>query len=155
MEKYVSNKKGFTLIEVLAVIVIGTIVMGLIFNVQLFGQKQYKHQTVKTKQLYDVSYVAKLVTREIREAERIKINTNTQGKFLSLTLKIDGGSTNIIELKNNSIMKNGESFTTGISKFEIVREANMLLITIESTDQNGKNQNIKTELYVREGVSIE
>jgi len=39
--------------------------MGLIFKLQLFGQNEYKHQTIKNKAT--IRSAAKLVTREIIE----------------------------------------------------------------------------------------
>lgn len=155
VNKNLNNEKGLTLVEVLAVTVIGAIVMVLIFSVQLFGQKQYKHQTEKTGQLYDVTYAAKIVTKEIRESEKVKVNTNMHKEFLSLTLTKESGSTTTLELKNNSLLNNGSPLVKGISKFEIAYKNNMLVINLESIDKNGEKEKIETELYVRKGVSIE
>lgn len=53
MKKLIHNERGVTLIELLGAMVVLAIVMVLIANVQIFGQKQFVNQTeqVSTKQI--------------------------------------------------------------------------------------------------------
>ena len=152
MKKYLKNEKGLTIVEVLAVIIIGSIIMLLIFNVHLFSQKQYKSQSEKSRHLYDVTYAAKVITKEIRKAEKVTVKDNM------LTLTLNESNETIFEWQNDTIMKDGNSFILEISKFEVERDEDddrKFTLAIESIEQNGKNESIKTEIYVREGVIIE
>lgn len=148
MKKYLKNEKGLTLVEVLAVIIIGSIIMLLIFNVHLFSQKQYKSQSEKSRHLYDVTYAAKVITKEIRKAEKVTVKDN----MLTLTLNLNEA---VFELKSNSIVKDGNPFILEISKFEVDSDGQKITLAIESIVKNGKNESVKTEIYTREGVIIE
>ena len=149
MKRYLKSEKGITLVEVLAVIIIGSIIMLLIFNVHLFSQKQYKSQSEKSRHLYDVTYAAKVITKEIRKAEKVTVKDNM------LTLTLNESNETIFEWGNNAIVKNGNPFILEISKFEVERDVQKLVIAIESIKQNGENESIETAIYVREGVIIE
>jgi len=152
MKKYLNNEKGLTLVEILAVIIIGSIILLLISNVHLFGQKQYKNQSEKTGYLYDVTYAAKVITKEIRKAEKVVLKDNI------LTLTLNEANETIFELQNDAILKNTNPFVFGISKFVIIpAEDNerKLKLEIDSIEQVGKNESINTEIHLREGVILE
>lgn len=149
MKKIMKNETGISLVELLAVLVIGSIILLLISNVHLFGQKQYKNQSLKAGHLYDVTYAAKVITKEIRKAEKVKWDGNT------LTLTLNGAPPVLIQKQNNSILKNGSPFVSGIEKFQLILDNRKLKIIIESINQNGKKQKIETEIHAREGVIIE
>ena len=85
MRGQLRNERGLTLIEVLAATVIGTMLILLIGNALLFGLKQYKNQSTKAQELTDVTFVAKVITKEIRKATEIKTYNNNS----SVTLTID------------------------------------------------------------------
>ena len=90
MKKYIKNEKGLTLVEILAVIIIGSIIMLLISNVHLFGQKQYKSQSEKSRHLYDVTYAAKVITKEIRKAdEKGIVNIGSKSDHIKLNNEIE------------------------------------------------------------------
>ena len=105
------------MVELLAVIVIGSIIILLIFNVHLFGQNQYKEQSTKAEQLYDVTYVAKVITKEIRKA----VSAETDGLQLKvnkiLILNKDLSNEIIFKEENNQILMNGKLLAQGTVKF--------------------------------------
>ena len=143
MKKLLNNERGLTLVELLAVLVIGAIILLLINNVHMFGQNQYNKQSKQAEQIYNVTYAAKVITNEIRKAEKIIVNE-----------KVD---TLTITISNLSKVFNQQNLP-GISSFKVYFkgiDSRKLKIEIESTDQNSKKERIDTEIYVREGVSIE
>lgn len=152
MKKYLNNERGLTLVEILAVIIIGSIIMLLISNVHLFGQKQYKSQSEKSRHLFDVTYAAKVITKEIRKAEKVMLKDNI------LTVTLNDTNETVFELRNDAILKNTSPFVLGISEFMIIPaddNKRKLKIKINSLEQNGKNESIETEIYLREGVIVE
>lgn len=145
MKKYLKNDKGLTLIEILAVIIIGSIIMLLISNVHLFSQKQYKSQSEKSRHLYDVTYAAKVITKQIREADERGIeNINSNSSHIKLN--------NNIEYKYNSENetiedKNGTIFIREIAEFIAKRSGNQVEIKI--TSKTGEK--IDTKIVLRKG----
>lgn len=145
MKKYLKNDKGLTLIEILAVIIIGSIIMLLISNVHLFSQKQYKSQSEKSRYLYDVTYAAKVITKQIREADERGIeNINSNSSHIKLN--------NNIEYKYNSENetienKNGTIFVREIAEFIALRSGNQVEIKI--TSKTGEK--IDTKIVLRKG----
>ena len=96
-------------------LVIGSIVLILISNIHVFGHKQNKEQSQKASSLYDVSYAAKVITKEIRKAESVKVKNNI------LTLNQDKPNQVIFKESNNSILMNGSPIVKDITKFIVKR----------------------------------
>jgi prepilin-type N-terminal cleavage/methylation domain-containing protein len=143
MRNYINNERGLTLIELLAVLVIGSIILILISNIHIFGHKQNKEQSQKATSLYDVSYASKVITKEIRKAEKGKVKNNI------LTLNPDKPNQVIFKESNGSILMNGNPIVKDITKFIVKRKevSNKIIeLDIESQGINGK---IKTEIYFR------
>lgn len=145
MRKPLKNEKGLTLVEVLAVIVIGSIILLLILNTLIFGQKQYKEQSEKARSLYDVTYAAKVITKEIRKADKSKIQNMGSNKN-HIKLADD------IEYKYNSHnesidTKDGSTLVKGVGKFYIELEDDKVSIKIESLS----NKIVETEIVLRRG----
>ncbi|MEK4137904.1 prepilin-type N-terminal cleavage/methylation domain-containing protein [Kurthia sp. FSL E2-0154] len=70
------NEKGFTLVEVLAVIVILTIVGAILFNLLTFSNKEYKSQVDDTTNLNELSFIMKEITRDFRKTKIVDIQNN-------------------------------------------------------------------------------
>lgn len=147
MVRKIRNAKGITLVELLAAITIGGILMVLIMSIFSNGQNQYSSQTAKAEQLTDIRYAAKVITKEIRKAEKIKVNST------SLELGID--SPVIFAYSNNKILQNGSILVSEIEGFLVLKEGRTLKIKIVSSEQKGNSQNIETEIFIREGVIVE
>ncbi len=145
MRKYLNNEKGLTLVEILAVIIIGSLIMLLISNVHLFGQKQYKSQSEKSRHLYDVTYAAKVITKEIRKADEKGIaNVGSKSEHIKLT--------DAIEYKYNSAnksieIKNGTILVKDIKKFVISRSGSQIDLEIISVT----GEKVKTKIVLRKG----
>lgn len=141
------NEKGVTLVEILAVLVISSLIIVLIFSVFSTGRKQYDFQTDKAEQLDDVRLAAKVITKEIRQAEVLRWDGTTLILGETAPVQLTTGS--------SQLMKNGKVLFAGIRITEIELTGRNVLISVESQGQNGKAQRIDTEIYIREGVRIE
>ncbi|WP_338838030.1 prepilin-type N-terminal cleavage/methylation domain-containing protein [Kurthia gibsonii] len=70
------NEKGFTLVEVLAVIVILAIVSAILFNLLTSSNKEYKSQVDDTTNLNELSFIMKEMTRDFRKSKIVNIENN-------------------------------------------------------------------------------
>lgn len=147
MRKNFKSEKGITLVELLAVIAIGGIISVLIMGILGNGQNQYNSQTVKSEQLNDIRYAAKVITKEIRKAERVEVSTSI--------LKLGVDSPIVFTFSNEEILKNGITLVSGISDFSILKNNRTLTIKIVSTENKGDTQKVETEIFIREGVIYE
>lgn len=138
MMKIVNNEKGVSLVEILAAIVITAIVITLIFNVQLSSSKQYDKQLNKNQQLNEVSYVLKVITKEMRKTTDIS-SINDGIKIKNDEYKF--------EVNTNSIIKNQKPFATNIGEFMVEYKDNSWNIKIKNLD--GKT--VETKIVVRSG----
>lgn len=109
------NEKGFTLVEVLAVIVILTIVGAILFNLLTSSNKEYKSQVDDTTNLNELSFIMKEITRDFRKSKIVDIQTNqvvfktkenNQEKVIATYTKT-----------GDTLRKNGAPYQTKISSF--------------------------------------
>ena len=99
-----------------------------------------------------MTFAAKVITKEIRKAEKVEVNENT------LIVNGSGTTQSIFKQQGDTILKDQSPFVTGIAKFEVYYDDinnRILKMKIESIDQKGKKESIETEIYIREGVIIE
>lgn len=143
----ISGEKGITLIELLAVIAIGGILIVLVISIFNNGQNQYSTQTTKVEQLTDIRYAAKVITKEIRKAEKVKVNKTG--------LELGTSPSIVFSFSSNEILQNGSTLVSGIEGFSVVKEDRTLQIKIVSSKQKGNNKSIETEIFIREGVMID
>ncbi|KGR91247.1 hypothetical protein CD30_07350 [Ureibacillus massiliensis 4400831 = CIP 108448 = CCUG 49529] len=137
MKSLLKNNKGLTLVELLAVIVISSIIMIVLFSIFLNGQNQAQTQRDKNLQLIDVAYVLKVLTREIRKTDIVEVQNND-------TLIIDN-DIYTFNSADNTITKNGDVFQNNINQFQVNKVLNKITIQITSID--GITQ--KTEIVLR------
>lgn len=109
------NEKGFTLVEVLAVIVILAIVGSILFNLLTSSNKEYKSQVDDTTNLNELSFIMKEITRDFRKSKifDIQINQvvfktkeNNQEKVIATYTKT-----------GDTLSKNGAPYQTKIRSF--------------------------------------
>lgn len=109
------NEKGFTLVEVLAVIVILTIVGAILFNLLTSSNKEYKSQVDDTTNLNELSFIMKEITRDFRKTKIVDIQNNqvvfktkenNQEKVIATYTKT-----------GDTLRKNGAPYQTKIGSF--------------------------------------
>lgn len=147
MWKQWNNEKGITLFELLAAVVLASIVMLLVFSVLMSGTKQYKNQLEKNNQLTDISYALKMITKDIRKTENPRIISKSEIELNGINYSKVG----------NTITRNGDVIARHIELFNVkdnygtehYDENNIKwFIEIKSLDQKKTN---KTEIYLRKG----
>ncbi|MCZ8533047.1 PilW family protein [Psychrobacillus psychrodurans] len=147
MWKQWNNEKGITLVELLAAVVLASIVMLLVFSVLMSGTKQYKNQLEKNNQLTDISYALKMITKDIRKTENPRIISKSEIELNGINYSKVG----------NTITRNGDVIARNIEMFFVddgyetgkYNEKNIKwFIEIKSLDQK---ETKKTEIYIRKG----
>ncbi|GEK29800.1 hypothetical protein KZO01_01090 [Kurthia zopfii] len=95
------NNKGFTLTEVLVVLVLLTVITTAFWNLLSTSSKDYQSQTKNANSLNELSYIAKLMTRDFRK---------------SVSLQVSGESFKVgninYKIVNNQIERDSELFQT-------------------------------------------
>ncbi|MEW4305950.1 PilW family protein [Rossellomorea marisflavi] len=161
MKKYIFNQRGVTLIELLAAAVVLAIVMVLIANVQIFGQKQFHNQTEQVSHEAEVRLAMNIVTKEIRSShpDNIKLSKDHD------TIITDSGTItrtgSNLTLDNRTIAEHIGTFEvcepdylggeqSDSCKKEEVANPDSVKITIGSEEnKNGKSSSLSTTLYIR------
>ncbi|WP_427137106.1 PilW family protein [Psychrobacillus psychrodurans] len=147
MWKQWNNEKGITLVELLAAVVLASIVMLLVISVLMSGTKQYKNQLEKNNQLTDISYALKMITKDIRKTENPRIISKSEIELNGINYSKVG----------NTITRNGDVIARDIEIFFVddgyetgkYDEKNIKwFIEIKSLDQK---ETKKTEIYIRKG----
>lgn len=142
-----NTEKGITLVELLAAVVLASIVMLLVFSVLMSGTKQYKNQLEKNNQLTDISYALKMITKDIRKTENPRIISKSEIELNGINYSKVG----------NTITRNGDVIARDIGIFFVddgyetgkYDEKNIKwFIEIKSLDQK---ETKKTEIYIRKG----
>ncbi|MEK3995767.1 prepilin-type N-terminal cleavage/methylation domain-containing protein [Psychrobacillus sp. FSL K6-2365] len=147
MWKQWNNEKGITLVELLAAVVLASIVMLLVFSVLMSGTKQYKGQLEKNNQLTDISYALKMITKDIRKTKEPQIISVSEIELNGINYSKVG----------NTITRNGDVIARNIEIFKVkdnygtehYDEKNIKwFIEVKSLDQK---ETKKTEIYLRKG----
>ncbi|MBS4204523.1 prepilin-type N-terminal cleavage/methylation domain-containing protein [Lederbergia citrea] len=142
MIDYLKNNRGVTLLEVLLVLAILSMVLVLISNVQILGQKQFVSQSQKIDHQANVRLAAKMITKEIRKAEA----KNVTVKDNVLTIGPDN-----YKHSGTAIEKNGIPVIDHISEFKVNQQLldQVSLIITSIQDRHGKKESISTTIYLR------
>src|SRR5690625_5019013 len=74
MNRFIRNERGLTLVELLATLVISSLVITFIASILVMIQKQYSFQSEDIHRLTDITIVAKSITKDIRSADEVIVN---------------------------------------------------------------------------------
>lgn len=144
MKPRYKNEHGMTLVELLAAIVIGAIIMIFVTSILSQSLNEQKRQTSNNEQLTEMRYVLKLITKDMRKS--ISFDDNEK-RFSS------PDNPNVATYKfdkiNKSITRNDVVIVSNIKIFEIKKDSATSSIQIKIEPLNGNN--IETELYFRSG----
>ncbi|MER2077540.1 PilW family protein [Psychrobacillus psychrotolerans] len=138
MKKQTNNERGITLVELLAAIVLASIVMMLIYSVLMTGTKQYKSQFDKNKQVTEISYTLKMITKDIRKTEKPILISSSEIDLNGIKYSKNG----------SNITRNGVVIASVIDRFNVVVDDDRWIIEIKSA---GYEETKKTEIYIRKG----
>lgn len=135
------NERGVTLVELLAAIVIISIVFIFLISIQVIIQNQYKKEMKNTSQLTDITIAMKSITKDLRSAKDITIPNDRY-------LIIENFSENDVEyiLEDNILKRNGSSYVYELKSFYVEeKEEKIVFIKLES--ESGKI--LETEVAIR------
>lgn len=138
MKKQTNNERGITLVELLAAIVLASIVMVLLYSVLMTGTKQYKSQFDKNKQVTEISYTLKMITKDIRKTEKPILISSSEIDLNGIKYSKNG----------SNITRNGVVIASVIDRFNVVVDGDRWIIEIKSA---GNEETKKTEIYIRKG----
>lgn len=144
IKKQLTNEKGLTLIELLSVLAIGAIIVLLLSNVMIGIQKQYTQQSAESESLFDVTYAAKVVTKDFRMSETVILNGESSGDVTF----VKPDEAEIVYHYNETeqiLYKNGIPFIREVTGFTVSEKDDMYAVRISSA--NGKS--VETELIQR------
>jgi|GEM_PF-5651702 len=147
MKKGVLNDRGISLVELLAVLAIGSIILSLVIGVMVNGQKTYSQQTHSAEQLTELRYAIKVITKEVRSAEKMNI--------IEDGLVVQSGGRVVFELRNGQLWQDDSVLAKRISELKLEVKDRVLAISMETDGTTGKKQEVNVQIYVREGVEIE
>lgn len=144
--KLLKNKKGLTLIEVLATTAIISFIAILIFSIIQSSIDQRVKQTKETRDLFDISYALKVVTKDIRRA----VNASATGT--TLILEFPNGDEATYLLEDSQLKREANSgtevITSGIGCAEFTGN-NVISIRLSNTSNCSKGQT--TKIHLRTG----
>lgn len=133
-----SNQDGLTLIEILAVMVLLSIITSSIFGLLISGNKNFERQSDNNSQLNELTFVLKQVTKDVRQSSTVQISSNI------LTLD---STTYLYNVNTQSLERNGQVLSTSIKQFQVLQNNNQLFIEI--TGIFGKT--VQTTVVLRSG----
>lgn len=136
----IKQQQGFTLVEVLAVVVIVSIISVLLFSILSSSTSTHQKQATKNKNLQDTSYTLKLVTKDFRKATQFDDATDT---FTTS----DGQQT--YTLSNNTITRNREIIATDIKEFKLAAKNDRIPVILTIKIVNTSDKEINAELTSR------
>lgn len=140
MMNFIKNDRGVTLLEVLLAVTIMSIILLLISNVQIFGQKEYVNQAKQINHQANIRLAVKAITKDIRKTNAASVENGA--------LKI---GSNVYELSGTTIKKNGNKLIDHIKVFNVTKSGNQINVKIISLeDQHGQSVSVTTDVFLRE-----
>ncbi|WP_107942333.1 prepilin-type N-terminal cleavage/methylation domain-containing protein [Metasolibacillus fluoroglycofenilyticus] len=144
------NSKGFTLFEVLAVIVILAIVSMLSISLVTSATKQQIEQGTHNRDIKELSYALKMITKDFRRSEDFIIDdTTTPETILYKFTLLNNTEIATYKLENNQIIRSSsigqEIVALNVDSFDISSTGSII---IKSED----GQTATAEITIRRGT---
>jgi len=151
------RSKGFTLIEMIVVIVILSIAAGITINFLVSSLKVYT-MTVNQKTLYDQAKLSlEQMCRGIRDASSITSpasgNSGSSITFVRThqTYSDTAGETIVYQLNAGTLQKveasTGYAMANNVTAFTVTNATNLILLTLTLQLSTGENVTLQTEVY--------
>lgn len=137
------NERGFTLVEIMGVVVILGIVTTFLLNILISSNDTNTKQLSTNQQLDEMSYVLKVITKDMRRTTQFKTPPyifENDDASIQYVYVLDG---------NGNITRNGEIIASNIEEFNIKSVVSNRLkgVSIEIKIKNGRSN--ETELTFR------
>lgn len=133
--KIFRQQNGLTLVEVLATILIFSIVSLLVLSIISNSRLHFSQQNDKNRDLQNIAYALKVLTKEIRQhPDDIVVGTN----------EITVGGVHYEKVDTN-LLRNSQHFISGVKDFQVIESGNTISIFLESTN----NEKFSTQIVKR------
>lgn len=147
MKKRLNNEHGLTLAELLATLVIGSLIIILIMSALVFVQKQFVSQKGSLQENTDISIALKSITRDARVATAFEVPNDK-----TLIITKDSGATVTYSLKDTILQRDNVNYIFNVANFIVTNKGkNKFNVLIESKSR----MNISTEIVLRGGINDE
>jgi prepilin-type N-terminal cleavage/methylation domain-containing protein len=139
-----NNKKGFSLIELIVVMVLIGVIFTIGFSIYHFSSQVYGRETNDTLTQADLRTAISVITKDIRKHSGDSITVS--GDSISI-----GSSGNVYALNSDGgLTVSGQVFLTGIESFEATSSGKVITIRITSLpDDLGRNYSYETTIARR------
>ncbi len=136
-----TNNKGFTLVELLAVLALLGLIITLAGSVSWFGQKQYTNQLEETKQQSEVRLALKQITKDLRQSDSLTV-TNNQLELDEIVYRLEDGL----------LLRDGRMVAEGIADFLVksTERGTGVKLKIKGAGDTHQLSEVSTVLYIRE-----
>lgn len=130
---------GFTLVEVLAALLLYTVLIGSVFSLYLFGVNAYQTGAARLDLQQNVRLAVDFISRELRYANELEIVSAEEiryrypGEPARYTLKYKNSE--IVHLRGN--VENKVAYSIKTLSFDWDEEDKLLYFNIKGTDNNG------------------
>lgn len=130
------QQEGISLVEVLAILVITSIIFILLYGILSNGQNQYIKQKQANQDQQNISYALKILTKEIRKNPNSIIVSNENGIIIS------GVS---YQLKDTDLMQDSNVLASDIKEFQVKQNGEAISIKIISSS----GEEVSTQIVKR------
>ena len=113
---WINNRRGLSLVELLATVVLVSIILVIVFSIVVSSQNQNIEQTKEGQQINDAAYILKLITKDARNTKQIELLSNAYEFKLHENL----GSVSIYyEYKNDELYRNNQLIGNKVKEFKV------------------------------------
>lgn len=137
-----NNRKGITLIEL--IVTLGLVSMVLVAGYRLLplSLNSFGMQTENIDNLSRARHVIRQISGEIRKASSVD-SANKD------SIEIDGVLYKFIK-DENTLIRDGYDFVTGISLFEVEKNGNEINLDVTTSSNDSHDVTLSTLIYIRE-----
>lgn len=132
------NQTGLTLLEILAATVLLGLIISSVFGLLISGNKSFDRQSNENRQLNELSYVLKQITKDVRQSSTVQLSSNS--------IALDTATYSFDE-NTQSLIRSGQVLSSSIKSFQVTQNTNQLYIQI--TNKLGKT--VQTTVVLRSG----
>lgn len=138
------NSNGITLVEILATVVILSMISIFITNLMISSMNENNKQSTESKQITDSSYILKLVTKDLRNTSSLTYNVN---EYIFLDDSNATIATYTFVPADHSLLRNSTQIANDIENFTFVSNSSYSVRVAFLL--NGKDY--KTDIAFRKG----
>lgn len=131
MDHNLSKEKGMTLIEVLAALVLVSVVVTLLIGIIVNSQNNFNRQETKNMNTVDITVLLKNITSDIRKTpESVLISSDE----LKIALDSDAPVIYNFDSDTNTLFRNGNVVANNINEFNLKLQDDVLTLSIVNSD---------------------